>query len=106
MKYQNRSEDRLLLGNSGWRNFGGGFEMASGHSLDAMIFQYNHLNLPMGLMAQQFQIAYKPRKKGDQEIPVLKLTAPEQPPMAVIIAPETDLIRQVNGKITMEIMRW
>ncbi|MGW8286775.1 MAG: hypothetical protein ACWGOD_00940 [Desulfobulbales bacterium] len=106
MKYQNRSEDRLLLGNSGWRNFGGGFEKASGHSLDAMIFQYNHLNLPMGLMEQQFQIAYKPRKKGDQEIPVLKLTAPEQPPMAVIIAPETDLIRQVNGKITMEIMRW
>ena len=101
MKYQTRSEDRILLGNRGWRNFGGGFEKVSGHSLDAMIYQYNHLNLPMGLLEQQFQIAYKLQKKDDQEIPVLELTAPEQPPMAVIIDPETGLILQVNGKISM-----
>ena len=101
MKYNNRSEDRLLLGNRGWRDFGGGFEVASGHSLEAMIFQCNHLNLPMGLLEQKFQIAYKPRKTGDQEIPVLELTTSEQPPMSVIIDPETGLIRQVNGQITM-----
>jgi hypothetical protein len=101
MKYQNRSEDRILLGNRGWRDFGPGFEEVSGPSLAAMIFQYNHLNLPMGLLEQKSETAYRPRKKGDQEIPVLELTAQGQPPMTVIIDPETGLIQRVNGKITM-----
>ena len=49
MKFLKRYEDRILVENKGWRNFGDGFEEVTSHSLDAMIFQYNHLNLPMGL---------------------------------------------------------
>ncbi len=56
MKYARRYEDRILLANRGWRNFGTGFEEAAAHSLDAMVFQYNHLNVPMGILDGNYKI--------------------------------------------------
>ena len=38
MKYSNRSEDRIFLEGRGWRDFGTGFDEATGPSLDAMLF--------------------------------------------------------------------
>jgi hypothetical protein len=102
MRYRKRYEDRILLGNRGWRNFGVGYEEAAGHSLDAMIFQYNHLYLPMGLIADgNYKILYSETKTDDKVFPVLKLTRENGPPMAVTIDPETGLIKQVDGKILM-----
>jgi len=102
MRYLKRYEDRLLLGNRGWRNFGAGFEEVIGHSLDAMIFQYNHLYLPMGLIDDDtYKISYSEQKIGDKIFPVLELSPENGPPMAVTIDPETGLIQQVDGKILM-----
>ena len=101
MKYTQKYEDRVLIGNKGWRDFGYGFEEAVGHSLDAMIFQFNHLNLPMGFLDNKFKISYAEQKVAEQKIPILELIAKDEPPMAVVIDPETGLIRQVNGKIFM-----
>lgn len=101
MKYAEKYEDRILLDNKGWRDFGTGFEEVVGHSLDAMIFQNNHLNLPMGFLDKKYKILYREQKIEGQTFPILELIAKNEPPMAVIIDAETGLIRQVNGKILM-----
>ena len=101
MKYTKRCEDRILSEKSGWRDFGNGFEKAVGHSLEAMLFQYDHLNLPMGFFDKRFEISYHELKVGEKGVPVLEFLSREEPPMAVVIDPETGLIRQVTGKITM-----
>ena len=101
MKYTERCEDRILLEKKGFRDFGSGFQEAGGHSLDAMIFQYNHLDLPMELLDKKLAISYDEVKAGEQNMPVLKLLAEDEPPMAAVIDPETGLIIQVVGKIRM-----
>jgi len=101
LKYTKRCEDRILLENKGLRDFGNGFQEAAGHSLDAMIFQYNHLNLPMGLLDKKFEMSYGEVSAGEQNLPVLNFLAMEEPPMAAVIDPKTGLIKQVVGKIRM-----
>lgn len=104
MRYLTRYEDRILLRNRGWRNFGSGFEKAVVHSLDAMIFQYNHLYLPMGLLDDRnYKVSYSEQKIDDKLFPVLKLSGEYGPPMAVTIDPETGLIQQVDGKILISL---
>ena len=100
MKYLKRYEDRILLGKHGWRNSGAGFEAAAGPSLDAMVFQYNHLYLPMGFLDVNYKISYAERKIDDKIFPVLELTGADGPPMTVIIDPATGLIQRVDGKIS------
>ena len=101
MKYSRSYEERLLLGNRGWRNFGSGFEEAAGHSLAAMAFQYNHLSLLMGIDDGTYTISYSERKSGDTVFPALELLGADGPPMTVILHPETGLIQQIDGKIAM-----
>lgn len=100
MKYSKRFEDRILLGKRGWRNFGSGFEEAAGASLDAMIFQYSHLDLPMGFINGNYTVTYVEEKTADKTFPALELSGPDGPPMRVIINPETGLIQHVNGRIS------
>ena len=100
MKYARRYEDRILLANRGWRNFGAGFEEAAAHSLAAMVFQYNHLNLPMGILDGNYKIVYGEQKINARVFPALELTGENGPPMTVIIDPETGLIHRVDGRIT------
>ena len=99
MQYLKGYEDRVLLENRGWRNSGTGFEEAAEYSLEAMIFQYNHLNLPMGVIDGNYKIGFVEQKIGDRLFPALKLTGAGGPPMIVIIDPDTGLIRQVDGRI-------
>ena len=100
MKYSKRYEDRILQGKRGWRNFGAGFEEAAGPSLDAMVFQYNHLDLPMGFIDGNYRISYVEKKIADKIFPALELTGADGPPMTVIIDDETGLIQLIEGKIS------
>jgi hypothetical protein len=99
MEYDQKYEDRILLDNQGWRDFGDGFEEVVDYSLDAMIFQYNHLNLPVGFLDEKYKILHVDQKIESPTFEILELIAKNEPPMAIIIDPETGLIRQVNGKI-------
>lgn len=102
MQYSKRFEDRILQGSRGWRDFGAGFEEVAGPSLAAMIFQYNHLFLPMGLLNGRFSITFREMKSGDRTFPLLELADGSGPPMAVMLDSESGLIHQVNGRITVE----
>ena len=99
MKFRKRFEDRILLGNRGWRNFGDGFEEVSAQSLAAMVFQYNHLDLPMGLIGDKYKISYAEQKINGRILPVLKLAGDNGPAMTVTADPETGLIQRVEGRI-------
>ena len=66
-----------------------------------MIFQYNHLSLPMGLINGDYKTSFSEQKIADKVFPALELTGEEGPPMTVIIDPETGLIRRVDGRIMM-----
>jgi len=101
LKYTKRCEDRILLEKKGLRDFGNGFQEAAGYSLGAMIFQYNHLDLPMGIMDKKSAMSYDEVTAGEQNMPVLRFLAGEEPPMAVVIDPKTGLIKQVVGKTRM-----
>ena len=101
MKYRKRYEDRILLENRGWRNFGAGFEEVVGHSLNAMVFQYNHLNFPMGLIDGNYKILYVEENINGKLFPALKLTSYNGPPITVKIDSETGLIQQVDGRIAV-----
>jgi len=100
MKYSKRAEDRILKGTRGWRDFGSGYEEASGASLDAMVFQYNHLDLPMAFIDGNYKISFFEKKIGDTIFPTLELTGAEGPVMNVMIDSETGLIQLVEGRIS------
>ena len=72
MKYSKHFEDRILKGDRGWRDFGAGFEEVSGPSLAAMIFQYNHLFLPMGLLNDRYTTTYKETTSGGKTLPKVR----------------------------------
>jgi len=101
VQYDGRHEDRILVENKRSRDFGGGFIEALDHSLAAMISQYNHLNLPMGLSDEKFSIQYAEQDFDGRNYPILELTDEDEPPTTFIINPETGLIRQVKGRISM-----
>ena len=101
MKYLKRYEDRILLEKRGWRNVGTGFEEASGASLNAMIFQYNHLSLPMGIINGKYNISYTELELAGKTLPAFELTGEQEPAMTVIIDPGTGLIQRIDGRITM-----
>jgi hypothetical protein len=101
MQYSKHFEDRILQRSRGWRDFGFGFEEVAGPSLAAMIFQYNHLFLPMGLLNGRFSITFKEMMSGDKTFPLLELSDGSGPPMAVMLDSESGLIHQVNGRITV-----
>jgi len=48
--YRRSSERRILQSNKGYRGTGGKIEQVSGPRLQAMVYQYNELDLPYGLL--------------------------------------------------------
>jgi hypothetical protein len=54
--YSRSSERRILYKDKGYRGIGGKMEEVSGPRLQAMVYQYNELNLPYGLLDDTFTV--------------------------------------------------
>jgi hypothetical protein len=54
--YSRSSERRILHKDKGYRGTGGKIEEVSGPRLQAMVYQYNELNLPYGLLDDSFTV--------------------------------------------------
>jgi hypothetical protein len=54
--YSRSSERRILHKDKGFRGTGGKMEEVSGPRLQAMVYQYNELNLPYGLLDDTFKV--------------------------------------------------
>jgi hypothetical protein len=69
-------------------------------SLEVMLFQYNHLSLPMGFIDNNYSINYNERKVGDKTFPALDLLGSDGPSMSVTINPDAGLIQLAETRIS------
>jgi hypothetical protein len=102
LAYSRSREERVLNGSRGWRNSGEGFREVKGPPLEAMVFQYRHLDLPLGLVKGGYRISLSEEKRNGKSFPVLNLKSPEGPPMIVTVDPDTGLILHVAGIFRVE----
>ena len=63
IRYSHSSEKRILNGMNGYRGTGGRMEKVLGPPYDGMVYQYNQLDLPFGLMSGSLRIL--DHRKGD-----------------------------------------
>jgi hypothetical protein len=75
IKYTKRTEKRILNGNLGYSGTDEEAAEVTGSTYDAMVYQYNQLDLPYGLLDSAFRVTYL-RKDSFHSRPVvvLKLT--------------------------------
>jgi hypothetical protein len=95
--YSRSSDERILNGKDVWSSFGGDFQKTTGAARLAVIYQYQHLDLPMGLLGDGYQVTLGVQEIDGRKYPVLDLSDVDGPPMRVIIDPDTGLIRRVSG---------
>jgi len=102
LDYGASREDRILDGGRGWRDSGEGFVEVQGPPLAAMVFQYRHLDLPLGLLDGGYRITLREEERGGRKWPVLHLEDGEGPPMEVTVDPQTGLIAHVAGLFAVQ----
>nr|MDA8162857.1 hypothetical protein [Desulfobacteraceae bacterium] len=61
IKYTRSTEERILGGNKGYESSGAGFYSASGDRYLAIVYQYEQLDLPYGLLNDTYRITYEGR---------------------------------------------
>ena len=72
IKYTKRTEKRILNGDQGYRGTDEETAEVTGSAYDAMVYQFNQLDLPYGLLDNSFRVAHL-RKDSFQGRPVVVL---------------------------------
>jgi hypothetical protein len=98
LDYAGSREDRLLNGHQGWRDSGAGFVRVSGPPLAAMIFQYRHLTLPLGLLDKGVAVSWAGTVEDGVLHPRLRVNRAGEPELLVDIDPDSGLIKSVTGR--------
>lgn len=102
IKYSRSAEKRILSGDKGYRGTNGKVTEVKGPPYDAMIYQYNQLNLPYGLIDGTFKVAYLHRDSlGGVNAEVLKLEDKYGHEIEVYISTKDFLILKVIGYFKM-----
>lgn len=101
MRYQHSEETRIVNGNMGWRGFGPTTpEAVRGTSLQGMLFQNKHLELPMGFLNDTYDITLLGHDTiGTTATEVLSVTDHQAPDMLVHVDANTGLIVRISGII-------
>jgi hypothetical protein len=96
--YSRSSERRILHDSKGYRGTGGKVEVVSGPRYQAMVYQYNELNLPYGLLDDTFTVRSmrKDTVNGDA-VNVLRLADREGNQMDVFVHAENHRIVKCEG---------
>jgi hypothetical protein len=100
--YSRSSERRILHDNKGYRGTGGKVEEVSGPRYQAMVYQYNELNLPYGLLDDTFTVhsLRKDTVNGDA-VNVLRLADREGNQMDVFVHEENYRIVKCEGRFVV-----
>jgi hypothetical protein len=98
IKYTKRTEKRILNGDRGYRGTDKETAEVTGSAYDAMVYQYNQLDLPYGLMDNSFRIAHL-RKDifHGRPVVVLKLTDKKGNEMETAVDSENYHIVKTTG---------
>jgi hypothetical protein len=102
---EKRGEIRILNGRRGWQSFGDGFSPVSTFELQAMIYQYSYLDLPMGLTARDYRVEYAGmRQYKGRESHLLLIETNNSPQLRVYVDAKTHLIAGIAASFSMEMM--
>jgi len=100
--YSRSSERRILHEDKGYRGTAGNMDEVSGSRLQAMVYQYNELNLPYGLLDDTFRV--KELRKDivhGETVHVLRLTDRAGNQMDVFVHAESYCIVKCEGFFVM-----
>jgi hypothetical protein len=96
--YSRSSERRILHDNKGYRGTGGKVEEVSGPRFQAMVYQYNELNLPYGLLDDTFTVTgLRKDIVNNEAVQVLRLTDRAGNQMDVFVHAENYRIMKCEG---------
>lgn len=102
IKYSRTAEKRILNGDKGYRGTTGKVSEVKGPPYDAMVYQYNQLDLPYGLIDGTFKVTYLRKDKlNDTESDVLKLEDKYRHEIDVYVSAKDFLILKVIGTFKM-----
>jgi hypothetical protein len=98
IKYSRLEEKRILIGNKGYRGTGRKVSEVKGAPYDAMVYQYNQLDLPYGLIDNTFKVTYLRKDSfGSVDADVLKLLDKAGHNIDVYVGAKDFLILKVVG---------
>lgn len=102
IRYTNRSEKRILDGNKGYRGTDEEVEAVSGPAFLAMIYQYDQLDLPYGLLGNTFRVSYvkKDLLRG-RDVDIMMLTDRSGNEIEIAVDRETHFIVKTSATFTM-----
>ena len=88
-------EERLLLGDEGWRDNGRGFVKVDGPALAVMAFQAEHIDLPRHLVEKRYKVK-KAEIQNEEKGETLILTDADGVETVVVVDPVRSVIRTVE----------
>lgn len=95
-------ETRILDAGRGWRGNGGALREVHGPPLQAMMYQYSYLDLPMGFADNRSHASYAgTREWKGRLVDVLELTPSGAPPLRLFVDREKHLIVRVSAAFNM-----
>ena len=102
IRYSHSSEKRVLNGMNGYRGTGGRIEKVLGPPYDGMVYQYNQLDLPFGLIDGSLKILE--HRKGDlngKKVDILNLADRHGYKIEVYVSARNYHILKVIGYFTI-----
>ena len=102
IKYTNSSEQRILNGKKGYRGNNGKLEEVKGTPYDAMVYQYNQLDLPFGLVDGSLKVIdiHEDTLNG-MKVEVLDLKDEDGYEIEAFVSAKDYLIQKVIGYFTL-----
>lgn len=98
-------EIRVLNGDRGWQVGDEGFVKVSPFELQAMIYQYSYLNLPMGLVDKKMRFTYGGKQQhSGREVFLLLIELKNAPRLSILVDAKTRLIVRVSASFAMGMM--
>lgn len=95
-------ETRILDAGRGWRGNGGALREVHGPPLQAMIYQYSYLDLPMGFVDNLYHTTYAgTREWKGRPVDVLEITLKDAPQLRLFVDQEKHLIVRVSAAFNM-----
>jgi len=102
IKYFRSTEKRILNGDKGYRGTEEKVTEVKGPPYDAMVYQYNQLNLPYGLVDDTFKATYLRKENiGNIDVEVLKLEDNYGHNIEVYVSTKDFLIHKIIGYFKM-----
>jgi outer membrane lipoprotein-sorting protein len=98
IKYSESSEKRILNGNHGYRGTNGKVEAVKGPPYDAMVYQYDQLDLPFGFLDRSLSVAalHKDKLNG-ADVDVLELKDREGYEIEIYVGARDHLVLKATG---------